>query len=164
MELLQKLIDQKTSSSSPPASTSTKLVAQKGNFLMDLITQMEKQNPWIVDFNASHHMTSNATPFHNYNPSSGNFMEWIVDGSLSRMARIVCIAITNDLVLNYAFFILNLTYNLLFIRKLTKNLNCITIFFSNHYEFPDLELKRMIGNAKECVRLYLLKSPNNPKK
>lgn len=75
MELLQKLIDQKTSSSSPPASTSTRLVAQKGNFLMDLITQMEKQNPWIVDFNASHHMTSNATPFHNYNPSSGNFME-----------------------------------------------------------------------------------------
>lgn len=80
------------------------------------------------------------------------------------MARIVCIAITNDLVLNYAFFILNLTYNLLSIRKLTKNLNCITIFFSNHYEFQDLELKRMIGNAKECVRLYLLKSPNNPKK
>ena len=87
----------------------------------------------------------------------------IVDGSLSKVAGIGFVAITDDLILKFVLFVHNLTCDLLSISKLTKDLNCVTNFFLNHCEFQDLELGRMIGNAKECVGLYLLKGPNNPK-
>ena len=44
------------------------------------------------------------------------------------------------------------------------DLNCVTNFYPTHCEFKDLELRRMIGNARECVGLYHLEDPNNPKK
>ena len=130
---------------------------------MAMSTQMEKNSPWIVDSGASDHMIGNATLFHTYSPSSGNFMVRIADGSLSKMAGIGSVAITDDLILKSVLFVPNLTCNLLSISKLTKNLSCVTNFFSNHCEFQDLESGKMIGNAKECAGLYLLKGPNNPK-
>ena len=79
------------------------------------------------------------------------------------MAGIGSVTITNDLTLKFVLLVRNLTCNLLSISKLTKDLNYVTNFFSNRCEFQDLELGRIIGKAKECVGLYLLNSPNNPK-
>ena len=92
-------------------------------------TQTEKNSPWIVDFGASDHMIGNATLFHTSSPSFGNFMVRIVDGSLSKVAGIGSVAITDDLILKSILFVPNLTCNLLSISKLTKDLNCVTNFF-----------------------------------
>ena len=96
---------------------------------MALSTEMKRHSPWIVDSGASDHMTGNATLFNTYSPNSGNLMVRIADGSLSKVAGIGSVTITNDLTLKSVLLVPNLTCNLLSISKLTKDLNCITIFF-----------------------------------
>lgn len=46
--------------------------------------------------------------------------------------------------------------NLLSISKITRDLKCVTKFFSNLCEFQTLESGKTIGNAEECAGLYLL--------
>lgn len=104
----------------------------------------------------------NANLFHKYIPSSKNLMVRIVDGSLSKVG-VGSIVITDNIILHSVLLVSKLTCNLLSISKLIKDLNCITIFFPNHCKFQNLEPRRIIGNVKECVRLYLLKGPNNPR-
>ncbi|KAK0606654.1 hypothetical protein LWI29_002135 [Acer saccharum] len=178
IKFLRKMISHKTTSSIPiPAENTIRTgsaidnfpssifhsVDQTGNFPMALSTEMKRHSPWIVDSGASDHMTGNATLFNTYSPSSGNLMVLIADGSLSKVAGIGLVTITDDLTLKSMLLVPNLTCNLMSISKLTKDLNCVTNFFSNRCEFQDLELGRMIGKAKECAGLYLLNGPNNPK-
>ena len=82
---------------------------------------MEKNNPWIVDSSASDHMTGNATLFHTYSPSSGNFMVQIADGLFSKVAGIGSVAIINDLILKSILFVPNLTCKLQVV--------CLSLFF-----------------------------------
>ena len=96
---------------------------------MALNTQMGKLNSWIIDSNASSHMTSNVVLFHTCSPSSRNFLVQIVDRSLSKVVGIGFIAITDDLVPNFVLFVPNLTCNLLSIRKLRIWI-MLLIFFS----------------------------------
>ncbi|PON64047.1 hypothetical protein TorRG33x02_273980, partial [Trema orientale] len=62
------------------------------------------------------------------------------------------------------FLVLKLTYNLLSISKLTKDLRCITQFSSTYCVFQDLKSGKTISNGKDCAGLYLLKVTSNPKK
>lgn len=41
-----------------------------------------------------------------------------------------------------------------FFSKITKESNCIAIFFYSYYEFHDLHLGRMINSAREVNGLY----------
>ena len=77
----------------------------------------------------------------------------IADGSLSKVVGIESIVISKDLILKSVLLVPNLSYNLLSISRLTKDLKCVTNFSSKLYEFQDLELGRMIGNVKECAEV-----------
>ena len=72
------------------------------------------------------------------------------------MVGIGSIVLTKDLILKSSLLVPSLTCNLLLVSKLTKDLNCVTNFHSKYCEFQDLESGRMIGNAEESARLYLL--------
>ncbi|WP_423229665.1 hypothetical protein, partial [Vibrio vulnificus] len=48
-----------------------------------------------------------------------------------------------------------LACNLISVSKLAKDSNYSTKFFQNCCVFQDMESGRMIGNAKECDRLYI---------
>lgn len=123
---------------------------------------MEKNAKWIVDSSASVHMTGNANLFHTYIPCAENSTVRIADGSLSKVTGIGS-DITDNTILSFVLLVPNLTCNLLSISKLTKDLKCVTNFFPNHCEIPNLESGRMMSNAKECAGLNLLKDPNHPK-
>ena len=158
VEMLKKLISQQNSA---PETIGAGTVAQQGNFSMALSSHLQKNSPWIVDSGASDHMTGNSNLFHTFSPCSGNYMVQIADGSTSKVAGMGTIIVTKDLILKSVLLVPKLTYNLLSISKLTKDLRCITHFSSTHCEFQDLESGRTIGNAKECAGLYLLKGPSN---
>lgn len=72
-------------------------MAQRGNPSMALNSQNETFNPWIIDFGASYHMTSNATLFHTFTSCFDNFMVRIDDGSLSKVAGIGLVVISSSL-------------------------------------------------------------------
>lgn len=101
-----------------------------------------------------------ASLFCKYSPCSENYKVKIAEGSLSIVTAIGSIIISKILVLGSVLLVPNLTCNLLFISKLTKDMNCVTKFFPTHCKFQDLNSGRMIGNAKESEGLYLLKSDN----
>ena len=102
-------------------------------------------------------MTGDASIFHNYNPCDENFTVKIADGSLSKVAGTGSVIISKNLTLDAVLFVPNLDCNLLSISKLTRDHNCVTKFFPNMCEFQDLDSGRMIGNARMCAGLYILR-------
>ena len=61
-------------------------------------------------------------------------------------------SITSSSVLNLP----NLAFNLIFVSKLTKNLNCSVSFFPDHCVFQDLMMKRTFGKGHVSEGLYIL--------
>ena len=120
-------------------------MAQQGNFSMALSSHLQKNSPWIVDSGASDHMTDNSNLFHTFSPCSGNYKVRIADGSTSKVAGIGTITVIKDLILKFVLLVPKLTYNLLSISKLTKDLRGITHFSLTHCDFQDLESGRTIG-------------------
>ena len=114
-----------------------------------LSTQTEGNKYWVVDSEASDHMSGNVDLFENLNHCSNEFTVRIADGSISKMARIGTVVLSDKLSLKTVLFVPNLTCNLLSVSKLTKDLKCVTNFHSSHCEFQDLESGKMIANAKE---------------
>ena len=112
-------------------------------------------SPWIVDLGESDNMTRNANIFHKYSSGHQNFTIMIADGSLSKVANAGSIIISNNLTLDFVLLIPN--FNLLSISKLTRELNCVTKFFSNSFEFQNLDSGKTIGSAKMCSGLNILK-------
>ena len=90
--------------------SSTASLAQKGNFLRALSVKSDNPKAWIVDLGASDHMTSDASLFHEYSPSTGNFSVRIADGSLSKVAGIGSVIISKDITLCFMCLILIVTF------------------------------------------------------
>ncbi|RVW82145.1 hypothetical protein CK203_052483 [Vitis vinifera] len=82
VEIIQKLISQIAASQTNSMTAAP--VAQKGNFSIALSSQKEKKNQWIINSEASDHMTGNADLFHNYSLYSENFRVCIADGFMSK--------------------------------------------------------------------------------
>ncbi|PON70009.1 LOW QUALITY PROTEIN: hypothetical protein PanWU01x14_084730 [Parasponia andersonii] len=140
LDILQRMFGQLQ----PSATTSlvgTGTIAQKGNFLRALNAKCEQNSMWIVDSGAFDHMTGDETLFHSYSPSHGNFSARIADGTLSQVAGTGSIVISKDIVLKSVLLVLKLSYNLLSISKITRDMNCVakfsnTCFFSG-FEFGE---------------------------
>ena len=129
-------------------------VAQKGTFLTALNAARTKGMVWIVDSGASNHMTGTTKVFSSYIPSNDGQKIKIADGTLSSVAGKGTVSFSDSLELNSVFYVLNLSCNLLSVRKLTKDLNCTAKFFPSCCEFQDLSSGRTIRKARECDGLY----------
>lgn len=75
----------------------------------------------------------------------GPFLLWLVYAWLSYREIVR---------LNLVLFVFKLDYNLLFVIKLTNELNCITKFSPNLSAFQVFNSVKMIGNVKMSVGLY----------
>ena len=86
-----------------------------------------------------------------------------MDGSNSKVAGTGSIQLTSELLLTSVLHVPDLDCNLLSISKLTKDLNCVTKFYSNMCVFQDLDSGRTIGSADLCSGLYLFKNDQDPR-
>ncbi|KAK3034107.1 hypothetical protein RJ639_034087 [Escallonia herrerae] len=135
-------------------------IAQKCIFLSALNSKVEKSNPWVIDSGASDHMTGDLSLFSSYSACSNNYKVRIAYGSLSTVSGIGSIVISPSITLDSVLLVPSLSCNLLSISKLTKDRKCVANFFPTHCTFQDQDSGKMIGNAKECAGLYLLKDGN----
>ena len=163
LEQIQQLFSQYEQTSNilqpnPPGRVmSTYSLAQRGH--SHSVLNVSRQNlPWIIDFRASDHMTTNLDLFCSYTPCVGNIQIKIVNGSLKTVARKGTIKLSEELILEFVLYVAKLSCNLIFVSKLAQDLHSRTKFFPSHCEFQDLYSKRTIGNARECERLYYLKN------
>ncbi|KAH9657194.1 retrovirus-related pol polyprotein from transposon RE1 [Citrus sinensis] len=151
LEQLYRFLNQSQSLPNPSSFSS---LAQKGNNFTTLGVVYEKQDPWIIDSGATDHMTSHSKLFSSYIPCSGSQKIKIADGSLSSVAGKGSIPISTNLVLTYVLHVPNLSCNLLFISKITKDLHCIAKFSPSYLEFQDMCSGKKIGSAREVDGLY----------
>ena len=105
-----------------------------------LMTQGEA---WIIDSEASDHMTGCEKCFSSYVPSPGNRKVQIVDGAFTNVVRIGDIRITLAITLQGVLHVPNLSCNLLSISKLTKDLNHLYVFFRTAFLGGGLAMLRM---------------------
>ena len=97
-----------------------------------MTTLNAKQVPsecWIIDSGASDHMTGDVSVFTTYTPCHNHLNIRIADGSLSKVAGIGLVAVTNTIILDSVLFVPKLDCNLLSVRKLTQDKKCIAKFF-----------------------------------
>ena len=113
-----------------------------------------KSEPWILDFRATDHMTGREKLFSSYTPSPRNHRVKFVDGSYTVIAGIGTIEIGPMISLKEVLHVPNVSYNLISIRKITKELNCLVKFSPTDCVFQDRISGRTIGNAKEFNGLY----------
>lgn len=70
------------------------------------------------------------------------------------------IHLTENLYLNLVFHVPNLSVDLLFVSKLTRDLKCFVIFSPSQCVFQDQTSRRKIGFAKEKDGLFYLEKIN----
>ena len=92
---------------------------------------------WVIDSNATNHITHSSLQFKNYNPcpSSGKIV--IADGSLTTVVGVRDVQISPTLTLRNVLHVPKLSTNLVYIQKLTQDLGCIVTFFLTYCVFQD---------------------------
>lgn len=135
-EILHKLFGQNTSASDS-SIIGTGTAAHWGDVHFALLSQNDLSTSWIVDSGASDQMTGNFGFFE----SNSLFRE-------SKSVRIVLgsgsIGLSPDLCLHNVVIVPGLRWNLLYVSKLTHDLQCYATF----------------GSAELCSDLYLLQFKN----
>jgi len=118
-------------------------------------------DPWVIDSDASDHMTSMSPLFLSYNPCSGRDKVRIADCSLSSVSGKGSVSVSPSMNLASVLHVPNLAANLLSIARITIELNCRVIFYSYYCFFQDLATRKMIGSGSLKDGLYYLDSQPN---
>ena len=124
--------------------------------LSALSVHSENCTLWIINSGAFDHMRSLSNLFSTYSPCPSNQKIKIADGSFSFIVGKGSTPISKILTLESVLHVLNLSFNLLSISKLPRDMNCVAKFFPSYCEFQDLCLGKTIGSAKEIDELYYL--------
>ena len=110
------------------ASTiATGSIAHKGNPLHVFTTKISYLLYGLL-IRAFDHMTGNSALLTNFQPCDKDWKVRIVDGSLSKVAGIGSIVLSTSFTLHVVLFVPNLDCNLLFISKLTIDMDCVAKF------------------------------------
>ena len=105
-------------------------------------------------------MTRDINCFRKNSPCTSHSAVRIAYGSFSPVAGTGSVQLTKDLHLYPVLYVPKLDCNLLSISKLTRNLKCVTKFYSNFCDFQAMDLEKVIGSAEMRGGLYLLKENN----
>ena len=149
---------------SQPSNLASSFIALKGKFLHVLTVKSKFSPIWIVDSGASDHMTGDINLLADFQPCKQDWMVRIADGSQSRVVGIGSVEISGNLVLKSVFLVPSLDCNLILVRKLTTDSNCVAKFSQNSCKFQDRSSGRTIGNAEICFSLYILKGTSHSSK
>ena len=133
-------------------SDSTATLAQQGTSAACLVTQ----EPWVIDLGATDHMTGSSGLFSDLKQSNSLPNVTLADGLATTVSGLGTANLSPNLFLSSVLYIPDIPFNLLPISKLTKILNCATIFLSTHCIFQDLKTGKIIGGGHEAGGLYYL--------
>lgn len=148
---LYTLMNQSDPHNSGGSNTASCSVAHSGNFSSNI---ENCQTPWIIDLGASDHMTCLFHLFDSYSSCSNNSSVKIADGTLSPIAGIGTITLTNYLSLKSVLHVPSLNFNLISVSKFTTDNSCLAKFSSSSCQFQELSSGRMIGSARFHGGLY----------
>ncbi|KAA0057585.1 Beta-galactosidase [Cucumis melo var. makuwa] len=131
-------------------------IAQSGMPQSFGLISVDGKNPWILDSGATDHLTGSSDHFISYAPCAGNEKIRIADGSLAPIAGKGKIVPFDGFALQNVLHVPKLSYNLLSISKITRELHCKAIFLPESVYFQDMSSGRTIGTARHSRGLYML--------
>ena len=101
-------------------------------------------------------MTSNSSLFTTFQPYPSTSTVTLADGSTSCGSGII--HPTPLITLTFVMSLPQFSFNLIYVSKLTRTLNCSIIFFPNYCLIQDLLTKWVIGRGRESGGLYILET------
>nr|CAN76556.1 hypothetical protein VITISV_034790 [Vitis vinifera] len=122
---------------------------------------VSSSNKWIIDSSAIDHMIGNHNTFSTFKPHYAPPIT-VVDGSTYKIKGSGTVKPTSSITLSSVLNLPHLAFNLIFISKLTKNLNCSVSFFPDHCVLQDLMTKRTFGKGHVSDGLYILDDTASP--
>jgi len=136
VDFLQKLSSNThlTKESDTSTTNSTTPVAQKGNMKYSLLSRKLNGSCWVIDTGAFDHMIGSTTTFNQLLPSDKELIVLMEDGTMSSIMGQGNVYVSS-LQLKSVLYVPNLKCNLLSVRKLNKDMDCIVIFLPSHCIF-----------------------------
>ena len=113
-------------------------------------------NKWVIDSGATDHMTGNSQIFCNFQSHKVPSPVTIADGTTHHVDGSGTVKPTSSITLSSVLSLPSLTFNLISVSKLTRDLNCCILFFPDHCLFQDLMTKKIIGKGHVSNGLYIL--------
>ncbi|KAA0041009.1 reverse transcriptase [Cucumis melo var. makuwa] len=119
------------------------------------LISVDGTNPWILDSRATDYLTGFLEHFVSYTIYASNEKIRIADGSLSPIAGKGQIVVFDSFSLHNVLHVPKLSYNLLSISKITRELHHKATFLPESVRFQDLNSGRTIGTARHSRELYI---------
>ena len=126
------------------ASTPSTMFTGSGKPNTCLISSSSK---WVIDSGATNHMTSNSSLFTTFQPHPSTSTVTLADRSTSCVFWSGTIHPTPLITLTYVLSLPQFFFNLIYVSKLTRTLNCNISFFPDYCLIRDLLTKRIIGRG-----------------
>ena len=103
-------------------------------------------------------MTGNSSLFTMFQSHPSTSTVTLADGSTSYILGSRTIHPTPLITLTSAMSLPQFSFNLIYVSKLTRTLNCSISFFPDHCLIQDLSMKRIIGRGSEFRGFYILET------
>ena len=94
-------------------------------------------------------MTGNSSLFTTFQSHLATSIVTIADGSTSCVLGSGTIHLTPLITLTSILSLSQFSFNLIYVSKLTRTLNCNISFFPDHFLIQDLSTKRIIGQGRK---------------
>ncbi|CAL1409609.1 unnamed protein product [Linum trigynum] len=129
-----------------PSSSGGKYVLASGHLPIAEVS-------WVIDSGASDHVSSSLDYFSHYSAVHDMNVS-LPNGAKVHVTHIGSVVLFGSLVLRNVLYIPLFGFNLISVRRLTKDTSCSLTFFHNHCIIQDLVSRKLIGTARESGGLY----------
>ena len=129
-------------------------IAESGNPNKCLVSSSSFE--WVIDSEAIDHMIGNSSLFSTFQSQPSPSTVTLADGSQLCVLGSGTIVLTLSNPLTSVLSLLNFSFNLMSVSKLTRTLKCYISFFPYFCLFQDLMMKQIIGRGREFEGLYIL--------
>ena len=138
-----------------PASISITIHVESGKTNTCFISS---SSTWVIDSGAIDHMAGNSSIFTTFQSHPSTSTVTLVDGSTSCVLGSGTIHPTPLITLAFVLSLQQCSFNLIFVSKLTRTLNCNISLFPYYCLIQDLLTKLIIGKGHEPGGLYILET------
>ena len=136
-------------------STHNTMLVESGKPNTCLISSSSK---WVIDSGATDHMIGNSNLLTTFQPHPSISTVTLADRSTSCVLGSGTIHSTSLITLTSVMSLPQFSFNLIFVSKLTRTLNCSILFFPDYCLIQDLLTKQIISRGRESEGLYIIET------
>jgi len=142
------------------SSTTSAFVARTGTSFVGL-THSDSLGPWVLDSGATDHITGNKSLFSSLSCSDHLPSVTMADGSRVSSHGVGTVNIFPSISIDHVLYVPRSPFNLLFVSRLTRSLDCIISFTKDSVCLQDRSSRHMIGTRCESHGLCHLRPPSH---